>query len=158
MTLCSSKYVDSSFSTSLVIRIISLSASNLGTGVQKKPQRDGASSGHVRRSQGTCAQSPEEKEEFKDEFEEWVGICEQADLITKARRSLEETSKRSFKKDGSFTDETERTTMNVCEQLWDMSQSNETKTKNFMCDWDMVSLWPYSMAGENSSMTRQRSG
>ena len=59
----------------------------------------------------------EEKEEFEEHFEELMRICEQTELMTEAKRSLEETLARSSRKDDRFIEEeTERQTGTVCEK------------------------------------------
>ena len=45
------------------------------------------------------------KEEFKHDFEEWRRICAAAEVISEGKGMLENTMKRSFRKDARFSGE-----------------------------------------------------
>ena len=49
--------------------------------------------------------------EFIEDFEIWKILCEEAEIIDEAQRSLEDTMTKCFRKDAGFSNETERKNM-----------------------------------------------
>ena len=76
------------------------------------------------------------REEVTDDFAECRTICDEADVILEAKRSQEETPRRSFQKEGEIWNETRRKHENISEKLCNFTLRNGTKSKNFLNDWD----------------------